>query len=637
MRFLHCLVITFALTSLLPLASADEDQIVQRLFSQITPGQVDFVPVSPDIIAEKRAWLHRTAERLEEFIADPPKLPIDALLGDALPAEDVAAATEFLMPDVSEWHHMFRVGELWWQLGLAYPDPDVLLDIHNAYLPVERDMESNERMRPEDQGYHVVASVGRALREYAVLLQDSRAPGAAQERVDQELTRIKEGLQDYRTLLSEQASNAALQSKIREIHHSVEELELRRQAETQTTNLRRHYIRPRARVFVATELLSELIKDLPLGSTPVAQCQNRTFVSGRATPTGRVQFQTFPNDEYGSLAGVYRGPVIFRGTAQRRRLCIGLTVNTAVCLEKRVRIIQGAPDSERATSQANFISADSSRGRLVDAVVTKSARQNFTGNSMTAAVRERIDDAVTAAANFINLQGAKNLRKLLNPKGIVRVRQYRTQDTGIELTLLSSRGGFKDATERVDPPDPFADPSQPDFSLSLHDSVPNAIARISRDRQFATSLRSVVDWLEERFDFAVQPLAGDSEVMLWLPQDEQLMFISDGAATLNFMASLGEGGQEFSGYFAFRPRVLEGGGSMLDPLADANEPFCLHINGQDNDARRIETELRERFGFARQIDSLWLPRMTEMGMGNEVIWESELRKISLSLKAERQY
>ena len=83
-------------------------------------------------------------------------------------------------------------------------------------------------------------------------------------------------LEDYKKLLADAGNEMERQVTLQHIHEAVLGLELQRQADEVTEALRKHYLRPKARVYVATELLNELIKDLPIGSHGLRRITCRT-------------------------------------------------------------------------------------------------------------------------------------------------------------------------------------------------------------------------------------------------------------------------------------------------------------------------------------------------------------------------
>ncbi len=570
----------------------DESKVVHQLINGVEQARgmgVKFEPVDPSTVVMRRAWLLRTVDRLEEYITENPS-----------------------DPKTHAWREGLRLADLRSELSKAFPDAlflQQLLNEDTLYFEEQvgwklHEYDSTEELFEANQaGFPIMASVLRALRRYQIVLEDSQFPERAQQRLDDRLKTVQADLQNY-LKTPEQAGRATV---IVRLHKLLIELDESLQVRSLVSNIREHYLRPRIRVFISDRVLTRVVQLMPLESQAISQQRRGTLVSGVAVPQGQLFITGADSDSIGILDARYDAPVAFTGSARRKHISLGISANLSASLAKRLFVIEGAADSARTASDVQLVSTDSSGGCLADALVARAASRSFNSNQISAMLNQDVDSRVTGAANYINLGVVQTLSKKLKKLGAntTRVRSYRSRRNGIELTISSSRNGFKEP-DTVDPPNSFDDHSRHiDFAVSLRRGLSQQLVDVYLpSEQQPADLTSATEVLSNalRFLRGETSAAASDKLRIWFPADKEIVSYTQNGIQANFQVATTEKPQDS------HPATV----TLTYESVDGALKFGYDVSIDGH--RELEQKLQRLLGRFTKLTNLRLPKLPIGGL-----------------------
>lgn len=438
--------------------SSQEMKIVRDLINRLDePHQ--FTPVEEALVHGRKAWLIRTAQRLQEYI--------DENSGEA---------------HAAVWRQRFELNDLMRELQSHSPRLSVLERHWSKHF--EDQYHQKELKLPEEDGTpnagkarkrqrHAVESYILALRQYFELYRDWRQPKDA---LDRFLQRVDDSQSVLKTFHPEMSYDTK-QTQIAELHRCLAVIDISQQIPDLVREIRSSYLHPKLRVFVSTRALNHLLAKVNLDSRPVSQCENKTVLSGIACPQGHLKLRGFPRDDMAEFSAYYDDSVLFSGQAKRKRIHLGISASLEAHLRKHFYVIQGAADSAPSLGDVDLRQVRSSSAcDLVNRLVERIGKKQFDANKIEALIEDEIDDLVTQVANYADFELLQRIRNRIG-RDITRVRAYRSRENGIELTVFSSRSGFK-KEKGLRIPDPFDD--EVDFAISFRKGLVRELIRTRR-------------------------------------------------------------------------------------------------------------------------------------------------------------
>ena len=304
-------------------------------------------------------------------------------------------------------------------------------------------------------------------------------------------------------------------------------------------------------------------------------------------------------------------------------------------MSKRFYVLQAYPDALATDSHAGLLWVDTDRGCVIDHLVQRAACRSFDGGRVDAELEDRIERIVALWPIWSASMSLPLLRQIHDGQNFWLERQYRSDQHGVEFTLLSSREGLALplTLPEVAPHD--------DFCVSLHHSVwdlitgpdlfPEAVWHTPQSLQDLFARVITI----EGFRFSG---SATSPLRIWFPKEQFIFYDREhGRLNMTFLARR-ESQPETTEYSCrlhlesglFGPRVGDRSSAASGIPLD-RKALSLIVDkgpGDEADRRAFEQQLRDSFAEVLHLRQMKLPNLPDLPPAARDHWQ-QLRDLPL--------